>query len=57
VYNGPSRSERAIMEIEDIVNEVIASFDEDPASTEFQEGYLQAFLDLRDDYFPINKEM
>jgi hypothetical protein len=40
------------MELEDQLNEMIKGFENDPPSTEYQEGYLAALEYLRDTYFP-----
>jgi hypothetical protein len=33
----------------EILDRIIEAFDKDPADTEFQEGHLQAILDLKSD--------
>ncbi len=40
------------MEIEDYLNEAIASFERDEPDSEYQEGYEAALLELRNVFFP-----
>jgi hypothetical protein len=40
------------MEIEDYINDVLKSFEDDPADTDYQEGYAAAYRELQALYFP-----